>query len=850
MKAIYLNDNSCLPHIGCKAVHDAHIRLFEHFNISVSWSFFKNDLWFYKKFSFDDAVSAISRDLGKVINSADCVIVNGEGTLHHGNGKDLLAFMKAAKRFHKPVYLINALIQNMGDYADVLASCDGIMARDILSYEEALKYNSQVSLSPDSIVFARFGEVCNFDENKQEAANFPCKEVLITDCIGGTKGKQWKKVADILHRYDNNAVYFPLKNEFFSGQWKQALQHIASAKCIVTGRHHGCYLAMLLGKPFVLLDSNSHKMQGIRAQYGDFIEICESADEVEAAIGRATKNVEKFQAIAQSLKAFDMAEAYAAFFVNRAHSGVRDLFANFLKSNPASSDWNSYAITLLRLNSLNDARVLTLSHFLMKFSATRKSYSTHRVFWDSFFKLIPDRPFLKELLSSCYDNVVDPDLKACFVDIFGSHEIKKDAVLLDPLACSPISDRNVFTQLYHQGRMLEFGYYFYRNPVIAASRFVTNYYRTGRYSDVMAIGDFYDFLDHQRVLLQYANSCFKQGSIEKSLNAVAKIDDKELQSRRTKMLGQLLLQRSQHMEGWNEFREVLNNSHYREMRDRMGQFKGAGDKTSILIVFCPHEGLGGQLMFSRILQYYIEKNCFSKLGIVIERRLAQLFREKYSQIEVFEHESADFSTIARHYDDFYFAREILSNALNNYYDRAISSISTCPPFKGEKISGLLQGGRKRIAFSWTTTNPSSSDFRSVPAQELACSLKKFDFDFYPLQHGDTETDMKVFRDVLGDRFKESPVKPAANVNEILSFLSEMDVVITIDNSLLHMAGSINKLCFGLLSIPCYWQWPLTGKDSFWYPSLRLVRQKVPGFWEDALKELEETLHAHIKNGLI
>src|SRR5690606_5141450 len=121
------------------------------------------------------------------------------------------------------------------------------------------------------------------------------------------------------------------------------------------------------------------------------------------------------------------------------------------------------------------------------------------------------------------------------------------------------------------------------------------------------------------------------------------------------------------------------------------------------------------------------------------------------------------------------------------------------------------------------------------------ALAELDVDCYPLQHGCVTEDLAVFRGVLGDRLKMPPIEPSAPVEDLLQFLGDMDMVITIDNSLLHMAGSIDKPCIGLLSIPCYWQWPRSGVESFWYPSVHIIRQKVPGYWEDALGSLRSYL---------
>ena len=822
MKALYLNDNSCLPHVGCKGVHDAHLRLFELCGIEVVWSFFKNDLWAYKKFTLEEAATAILNDLGKLIETVDIVVVNGEGTLHHGKGNDLIAFIKTAKALGKSVYLINALIEEVDAYADVLASCDGIMVRDVLSLELATRYNGRVQIAPDSIVYARFDKV----SEEFEAAG----KVVFTDCLSGEKGIQWKLISDLIQRYDDDALYFPLENEFFSGVWSRALEYLKSARCIVTGRHHGCYLAMMLGKPFVLLDSNSHKIKAIRAQYGDFIEICEQVDEIEAAIERAVINKGKFQAVGEALKGFDFEAAYASFF--DAGRRKRSWFSRLLKSKKAF-DWTSYATRLLGLNSQDDPRALTLKHFLRQFAGASEKHSG---FWKRYFALVSKKPFLLDMLLECASGVMGSQCRTSV-----EKALAQQGRELNTLDYIVVQDAKSLLgkdlrKMIAQGRRMETGYYFYQNPRLAVDQFSVEFYRQRRYSDVIALGDFHDFSGRPRVLFQYGNSCYKSGCFEKSLRAFGRVDDPDLYIQRNRMIGQITLQKTNHRDGWVEFNRVIENSDYSSLRDSFSGFTGiVPGARSVLIVFNPCEGIGGQLMFSRVLDYYLEINDFHKVGLVIERRLSRLIQKRYPDVCVYELESEALQDQCAGYESICFVREILAEALRYDYERTIQHIASSPPFLVTQAP--VSGAVKKVAFSWTTTNASSVDYRSIPAGSFAGTLAELDVDCYPLQHGCVTEDLAVFRGVLGDRLKMPTIEPSAPVEDLLQFLGEMDMVITIDNSLLHMAGSINKPCIGLLSVPCYWQWPKSGVESFWYPSVRIIRQEVPGYWGDALEGL-------------
>ena len=76
-----------------------------------------------------------------------------------------------------------------------------------------------------------------------------------------------------------------------------------------------------------------------------------------------------------------------------------------------------------------------------------------------------------------------------------------------------------------------------------------------------------------------------------------------------------------------------------------------------------------------------------------------------------------------------------------------------------------------------------------------------------------------------------------------ALISELDLIITIDTSIAHLAGAMAKPVWTLLSHSPDWRWLLNRQDSPWYPTMRLFRQKKEGDWspviEDVCKELRK-----------
>ncbi len=74
-----------------------------------------------------------------------------------------------------------------------------------------------------------------------------------------------------------------------------------------------------------------------------------------------------------------------------------------------------------------------------------------------------------------------------------------------------------------------------------------------------------------------------------------------------------------------------------------------------------------------------------------------------------------------------------------------------------------------------------------------------------------------------------------------ALVDAMDLVISVDTSLLHLAGALGKPVWALLPFAPDWRWGLEGSDSRWYPTARLFRQREPGDWSAPLAEMARGL---------
>ena len=75
-----------------------------------------------------------------------------------------------------------------------------------------------------------------------------------------------------------------------------------------------------------------------------------------------------------------------------------------------------------------------------------------------------------------------------------------------------------------------------------------------------------------------------------------------------------------------------------------------------------------------------------------------------------------------------------------------------------------------------------------------------------------------------------------------AIVENMDFIISIDTSLIHLSGSMNKKSYLLLSSPPDWRWGYDMHNELnWYDSVHIIRQKFSGNWDDVIEKLNSIL---------
>jgi Flp pilus assembly protein TadD len=181
---------------------------------------------------------------------------------------------------------------------------------------------------------------------------------------------------------------------------------------------------------------------------------------------------------------------------------------------------------------------------------------------------------------------------------------------------------------------------------------------------------------------------------------------------------------------------------------------------------------------------------------------------------------------------------ILGITLENMPSRAPYLKSPC----GENLPAAETKNLK-VGFVWAGSPTHPDDVsRSTTLEMFAPILKTTSTTFYSLQIPVPERDQSLLRALpsvldLSPRLKDF----SATAN----FVAQLDLVIAVDTSIVHLAGALAKPVWTLTQFDADWRWLVDRTDTPWYPTMRLFRQQRRGDWPELVARVAEKLRQQV-----
>ncbi|MDB5803948.1 MAG: hypothetical protein JWN73_1270 [Betaproteobacteria bacterium] len=148
---------------------------------------------------------------------------------------------------------------------------------------------------------------------------------------------------------------------------------------------------------------------------------------------------------------------------------------------------------------------------------------------------------------------------------------------------------------------------------------------------------------------------------------------------------------------------------------------------------------------------------------------------------------------------------------------------------------LPRDGRPLVGIAWAANlNTSFGNAKSVPQALMPQILDRPDIAFVSLQ---VPSDLD---DPHRHLYAHTP--EIADFNDTMALIDCLDVVISVDTSVAHLAASMGKRTIVLSKFAPDWRWDAPpGGKPYWYPDVEVVRQEAPRDWSGAIRRLSELL---------
>jgi ADP-heptose:LPS heptosyltransferase len=165
----------------------------------------------------------------------------------------------------------------------------------------------------------------------------------------------------------------------------------------------------------------------------------------------------------------------------------------------------------------------------------------------------------------------------------------------------------------------------------------------------------------------------------------------------------------------------------------------------------------------------------------------------------------------------------------------------------EKWRARIGAKGLKIGICWQGNSATELvDPRCCPAASFAPLAELAGVRLIGLQKGDGEEQLNALpAGMTVERLDDLDSGPDAFA-DTAAVMQCLDLVITIDTSVAHLAGALGVRSWTLLPYIAEWRWLLDRSDTPWYPAMRLLRQKRDGDWTGLFDEVKAALAGLLK----
>ncbi|MEK9753473.1 MAG: tetratricopeptide repeat protein [Rhodospirillaceae bacterium] len=291
---------------------------------------------------------------------------------------------------------------------------------------------------------------------------------------------------------------------------------------------------------------------------------------------------------------------------------------------------------------------------------------------------------------------------------------------------------------------------------------------------------------------------------------------------------------------WADYGARWRSAHHEKARPfTQPQWIGEDLSGKTLLVW-GEQAVGDELMFATMLREVIE--AAGHVVFETEHRLVSLFARAFPSAEIVARRDPPLPRLATADIDFQIAVGDLGSQLRKdasafHSNRPyLVADPTRAAFFRQRYDDLA-GKHPRIGVSWRSGIEHAGNARSLDAQALARLVSSINGWWLSLQYGDVAEDLARLRNAsIAVPHIDELVDPLTSLDELAAQMAGLDLVVSIANTNVHLAGALRCRTLALLPAVADWRWGAAGDACLWYPTVTLLRQPHAGDWVKVVEQ--------------
>ncbi len=310
-----------------------------------------------------------------------------------------------------------------------------------------------------------------------------------------------------------------------------------------------------------------------------------------------------------------------------------------------------------------------------------------------------------------------------------------------------------------------------------------------------------------------------------------------------------LLEMGDYENGFKEYADCNGEEDERRARQisygyDVPEYDGSENK---IVHVSGEQGIGDEIMFASMIPDLLSKNC--KVILEAHPRLYKIFRHSLHSDKVAIYGTRKDKEVAwplHHKVD----AKIQIGSLGKFFRKKKEDFPGAPflsssPVLAQKYREILRamGAKPKIGISWKGgTKKTNMDARTIPLELWLPIFKAIDADFISLQYtDDAEKTIKTFHEQHPDIHIHHWSETLANYDETAGLVSNLDLIISVPQSVVHLAGALGAFTFQLTPKRAMWQMGVYGEDMPWYQSVKNIWQDKEDQWESVMEKMASEL---------